>query len=117
MPAWSVYLLIDRSAARAGLEVRLVFKHKSHEQVQDERRPQGDKRGVNEVLADGARLDAKLTPPPLAYAKGLSFEKGYDAVHVLGLGCSPRYKKPNAPLCRMFSGKLCALQNIGHLCL
>ena len=64
-----------------GLEIFLVLQDEGHDQVDDQRRPKGDKRSVNEVLPYRTCLDSKLSAPPVANAKGLSFEEVVDTVH------------------------------------
>lgn len=57
-----------------------MLQNKGHEEVHDQWRTQGYKRGVDEVFADRARFYAQFAAPPLADPKGLAFEEMIYAV-------------------------------------
>lgn len=72
----------NRGASAAWLEIVLVFEDKSHEQIQQQWRAEGNERRVDKVLTYGTGFYSEFASPPLANAKGLFFEEVKNAFHL-----------------------------------
>ncbi len=64
--------LPDRSLLLLGLEVLFVPEYESSDEVEKNRRTEGDERKIDKGQSDIACLDAHLVAQPGAYTEGLS---------------------------------------------
>ena len=55
-------------------EIAFVFEDKSHDEIDDDRRTDGEEREVNKIHTDTCGTNAEFAAPPVADTKCLLFE-------------------------------------------
>ena len=68
------------------LEIFLVFENERHEEVNNDRRSNGEEGKIDEVHADSGRADRKFLSPPIAHSECACFKPRGDLIYELVAG-------------------------------